>query len=34
MAFKKPPIPIERIAQSILLVRGRQVLLDTDLAVL
>lgn len=34
MASRKSPIPIERIAQSISLLRGRQVLLDSDLATL
>ena len=32
MPTKKSPIPIERIANTILLVRGRQVLVDSDLA--
>ena len=32
MPAKKSPIPIERIASTILLVRGRQVLVDSDLA--
>jgi hypothetical protein len=34
MKSTKSPIPIQRIADSILLVRGRQVLLDSDLAAL
>ena len=34
MAAKKSPIPIERIERAIMLVRGRKVMLDADLAVL
>ena len=34
MKSPKSPIPIQRIADSIVLVRGRQVLLDSDLAAL
>jgi hypothetical protein len=34
MASKQSPIPVERIQQAILLVRGQKVMLDRDLAVL
>ena len=32
MAKMEPPVPIERIQQTILLIRGKKVMLDADLA--
>jgi len=32
MTARKSPVPIDRVARTILLIRGRQVLIDSDLA--
>ena len=34
MTKEKSPVPIERIERSIILIRGRKVMLDSELAVL